>query len=70
MAKPRKSFPLRISHDLYDDLRGWADHEMRSLNAQIEFILRDAVRRRKKGSHSAGQKNLTQSMRAGKPADP
>ena len=48
MAANRKSFPLRISKDLYNELRRWADDEMRSVNAQIEYLLRDAVQRRKK----------------------
>ncbi len=43
----RKSFPLRISPELYEELRRWADQEFRSVNGQIEFLLRDAVRRRK-----------------------
>ncbi len=53
MAKQRKSFPLRISQDLYADLRGWADQEMRSVNAQIEFLLRQAVLKRKNASGKA-----------------
>jgi hypothetical protein len=44
---PRKSFPLRISPELYDELRRWAEQDFRSVNGQIEFLLRDAVRRRK-----------------------
>jgi hypothetical protein len=32
------------------ELRGWAAQEVRSLNGQIEFLLREAVRARKKGS--------------------
>ncbi len=49
MAKSpnRKSFPLRISQELYDELRRWADEDMRSVNAQIEFLLRDATKKRK-----------------------
>ncbi len=43
----RKSFVLRLPPDLHADLRGWAEQEMRSLNAQIEYVLRDAVRRRR-----------------------
>ena len=43
----RKSFPLRISPELFDELRRWSDAEFRSVNAQIEFLLRDAVRKRK-----------------------
>ncbi len=44
---PRKSFPLRISPELYDELRRWAEQDFRSVNGQIEFLLQDAVRRRK-----------------------
>ena len=47
MAEKRKSFPLRISNKLYNEVRRWADDEMRSVNAQIEFLLREAVQRRK-----------------------
>ena len=43
----RKPFLLRLSPDLMDELRGWANHDLRSLNGHIEFLLREAVRRRK-----------------------
>ena len=43
----RKSFLLRIDPKLYDELRRWADAELRSVNAQIEFVLRQAVQRRR-----------------------
>ena len=39
----RKAFPLRLDPRLYDDLRRWAEQELRSVNAQIEFLLRQAV---------------------------
>jgi hypothetical protein len=39
----RKSFLLRIDERLYDDLKRWANAELRSVNAQIEFILRRAA---------------------------
>lgn len=42
----RKSFLLRLSPELYGAVQGWAEEELRSMNAQIEFILREAVRRR------------------------
>ena len=41
----RKAFPLRVEPALYDALQRWADAEMRSMNAQIEFLLRDALKR-------------------------
>lgn len=43
----RKPFLLRLSPDLMADLREWANQDLRSLNAHIEFLLRDAVRRRR-----------------------
>jgi hypothetical protein len=43
----RKSFLLRIDPALWDDLDGWAQAELRSVNGQIEYILRQAVNKRK-----------------------
>jgi hypothetical protein len=43
----RKSFLLRIDPALWDDLEGWAQAELRSVNGQIEYILRQAVKKRK-----------------------
>jgi hypothetical protein len=51
MTEKRKGYALRISQDLYEDLRVWADDELRSVNGQIELILRTAVQA-KKGSNS------------------
>jgi hypothetical protein len=51
---PRKPFLLRLPPDLLDELRGWAEQEMRSLNGQIEFLLRAAVRRRKNEEPDGG----------------
>jgi hypothetical protein len=45
MAEQRKAYPLRIDPRLYDALERWAADELRSVNAQIEFLLRDALRR-------------------------
>lgn len=48
----RKSYLLRIDVDLWDQLNQWAGEEFRSVNGQIEIILRNAVReRRKRGSN-------------------
>ena len=41
----KKAYPLRISADVLDAAQRWADDELRSLNAQIEFVLRDALRK-------------------------
>ena len=39
----KKSFLLRMSADLYDPLAVWAGEELRSMNGQIEFLLRKAL---------------------------
>jgi hypothetical protein len=41
----KKSYPLRISAPVLDAMRRWSDDELRSLNAQIEYVLRDALRK-------------------------
>lgn len=41
----RKQYPLRIDPDIWDAIQRWADDEMRSANAQVEWILRDALKR-------------------------
>lgn len=46
MAPPKK-FLLRINPDLWDELSRWAADDLRSINAQIEFLLRDAVKKRR-----------------------
>jgi len=46
-ARKRRAFLLRIPPDLMAELRAWANLDLRSLNAHIEFLLREAVRRRK-----------------------
>lgn len=47
MASPkRKAFPLRIDPKLWTEIETWAHQEFRSVNGQIEFLLRDAMRRR------------------------
>jgi hypothetical protein len=43
----RKAFLLRIEPELWNQLEGWAAAELRSVNGQIEFLLREAVRRRR-----------------------
>ena len=41
----KKAYPLRISSDVLDALQRWAEDELRSLNSQIEYVLRDALRK-------------------------
>lgn len=44
----RKSFLLRIDAEVLDALKKWADDDLRSLNAQIEFLLRRALREQRR----------------------
>ncbi len=46
--KSRKSFLLRIGPELYRELDAWAQQELRSVNGQIEFLLKEAVARRRR----------------------
>ena len=39
----KKSYPLRISPDVLAAMQRWADDELRSVNAQIEYVLRQAL---------------------------
>lgn len=55
MAATRKSFLLRLPPDLYEDLERWAAQDLRSVNAQIEFLLREQVRKRKGKPSEPGQ---------------
>jgi hypothetical protein len=47
MADERKAFLLRADPSLWKEIENWAADELRSVNGQIEFILREAVRRRR-----------------------
>ncbi len=44
----KKQIPLRIKKELYDELARWADDEFRSLNGEIEYLLTECVKKRKK----------------------
>jgi hypothetical protein len=44
---PRKTFLLRIEPGLYAELEAWAQQELRSVNGQIEYLLKEAVAKRK-----------------------
>jgi len=50
----RKSFLLRINPKLWAELEAWAQEELRSVNGQIEYLLRESVAQRRKGSSHAG----------------
>lgn len=41
----KKAYPLRINPEVLQALQRWADDDLRSLNAQIEFVLREVLRK-------------------------
>ena len=46
-GEPRKTFLIRIDPSLWTEIESWAQEELRSVNGQIEFLLRQAVNGRK-----------------------
>ena len=48
MAEERKSFLLRVDPQLWSELEAWAADELRSVNGQVEYLLRQAVQKRRK----------------------
>ena len=63
----RKQYLLRIDPALGGEVEKWAADELRSVNAQVEYILRDAVRRRR-GGRAAGD-TATGGGRSGGPGE-
>jgi hypothetical protein len=52
----RKNYPLRLAPEIYEALRRWADDEMRSVNAQIEFLLARALQQAGRAPQRAREK--------------
>ena len=46
--KEKKQIPLRLSSSLYNELAKWAEDDFRSINGQIEYLLTESVKKRKK----------------------
>ncbi|MBE6626165.1 MAG: Arc family DNA-binding protein [Ruminococcaceae bacterium] len=44
----KKQIPLRLSKTLYEELARWAEDDFRSINGQIEYLLTEAVKKRKR----------------------
>ncbi len=63
----KKSFLLRVPPDLWDELNRWAKDELRSVNGQIEFLLRQATIRRR-GEREEEKRKEKREKR--KPAEP
>ena len=45
MAGEKKAYPLRIGAEIIDAVSRWAEDDLRSVNAQIEYLLREALRK-------------------------
>ena len=53
--KEKKQIPLRLSAKLYEAIAAWAEDDFRSVNGQIEYLLTECVRHRKRKSVSEKQ---------------
>ena len=51
--KGKKQIPLRLSSKLYQEIAAWAEDDFRSVNGQIEYLLTECVKSRKKGRSKA-----------------
>ena len=56
--KEKKQLLLRISSSLWKDLAAWAKDDFRSINGQIEYLLTECVRQRKKINRRDGSRGL------------
>lgn len=72
MANRRKAFPLRLDPELYRIIEQWAGDEFRSVNAHIEFLLREAAKRagRMKRRPGAGSEPGARDNAGDRPAQP
>ena len=51
----KKQIPLRLSQKLYNAVAAWAEDDFRSVNGQIEYLLSECVRQRKKDGKYVGE---------------
>jgi len=54
-GKDKKQVLLRLSPSLWQELVAWAEDDFRSINGQIEYLLTECVRQRKKGKKGIGE---------------
>ena len=67
--KEKKQVPLRLSKSLYDELARWAEDDFRSLNGQIEYLLTECVKKRKKNSVRRESEDVPDSFERGSRSD-
>ena len=53
-SEERKAFLLRVDPELWNELERWAADELRSVNGQVEYLLRQAVQKRKRAQAEEG----------------
>ena len=51
----KKQIPLRLSSHLYEQIAAWAEDDFRSINGQIEYLLTECVKQRKKNGKYVGE---------------
>jgi hypothetical protein len=70
MASPgKKQFPLRIDPDIWAEVERLAAQELRSVNAQVEYLLREALARRGRKATPAARPADTRDTRNGQAGD-
>lgn len=55
MDDKKKQIPLRVSPKLYSQIASWAEDDFRSINGQIEYLLSECVKQRKKDGKYIGE---------------
>ncbi len=55
MEDKKKQIPLRVSAKLYSQIASWAEDDFRSINGQIEYLLSECVKQRKKDGKYVGE---------------
>ena len=51
----KKQIPLRLSSSLYNELAAWAEDDFRSVNGQIEYLLTECVRKRRRSKNQSSE---------------
>ncbi len=54
----KKQIPLRLSEKLYNEIAAWAEDDFRSINGQIEYLLTECVKQRRKSNKKINEKSL------------
>ncbi len=55
MSDNKKQIPLRVNEKLYNAIASWAEDDFRSINGQIEYLLSECVKQRKKNGKYVGE---------------